>query len=46
LPPSIGGKDMGGEDGEAVVFGIVERGGDALSRHVQMRPGSISFRTL
>jgi hypothetical protein len=33
----IGGKDKAGKDDRAVVFGIVERGGDVLTRHVQMR---------
>ena len=31
----IGGKDKAGHDDKAVVFGIVERGGDVLTRHVQ-----------
>jgi len=34
LPASIGGEDW---VGEAVLFGIVERKGDVLTRHVQMR---------
>ena len=33
----IGGKDTAGHDDKAVVFGIVERNGDVLTRHVQMR---------
>ena len=33
----IGGKDEAGKDDKAVVFGIVERNGDVLTRHVQMR---------
>jgi transposase len=33
----IGGKDRAGHDDKAVVFGIVERDGDVLTRHVAMR---------
>jgi transposase len=33
----IGGKGEAGKDDKAVVFGIVERNGDVLTRHVQMR---------
>ena len=33
----IGGKDEIGHDDKAIVFGIVERNGDVLTRHVQMR---------
>ena len=33
----FGGKDKQGHDDKAVVFGIVERGGDVLTRHVAMR---------
>jgi transposase len=33
----IGGKDHAGHDDKAVVFGIVERNGDVLTRHVAMR---------
>jgi hypothetical protein len=33
----IGGKDEIGHDDKAVVFGIVERNGDVLTRRVQMR---------
>lgn len=30
----IGGKDKAGEDDKSVVFGILERGGDVVTRHV------------
>ena len=33
----IDGKDRAGHDDKAVVFGIVERNGDVLTRHVAMR---------
>jgi transposase len=33
----FGGKDKAGHDDKAVVFGIVERGGDVLTRHIAMR---------
>ena len=33
----IGGKDKMGKDDKSVVFGIVERGGDVLTRHVHDR---------
>ncbi len=33
----VGGKDKIGHDDKAVVFGIVERNGDVLTRHVAMR---------
>ena len=33
----IGGKDKMGENDKSVVFGIMERGGDVLTRHVQDR---------
>ncbi len=34
----FGGKDKAGHDDKAVVFGIVERGGDVLTRHVADAP--------
>jgi hypothetical protein len=33
----IGGKDVAGHDDKAVVIGMVERGGDVLTRHIQGR---------
>lgn len=33
----VGGKDRAGHDDKAVVFGIVERNGDVLTRHIAMR---------
>jgi transposase-like protein len=33
----IGGKDKMGADDKSVVFGIIERGGDVVTRHVQDR---------
>jgi hypothetical protein len=36
----IGGKDKIGEDDKSVVFGIIERGGDVVTRHVRDRAAS------
>jgi transposase len=36
----IGGKDKMGADDKSIVFGIIERGGDVLTRHVQDRANS------
>lgn len=33
----IGGKDKAGKDDKAVVFGVVERGGDVVTKHVVAR---------